>query len=88
MVDAGVVAALNFSDRARAGVEITETEPPTSIRAQLLADVIAEVFEQINQLITLFDNLLRARAGQPPVISADTVSISDTDSETGASGRR
>jgi len=63
MVTAGVAAALALADAARGGVEITETACPTSIRAQLLADSIAAVFEQLNQLLVGFTNLLLARAG-------------------------
>ena len=69
MVAAGVAQAFGIHDDARAGHEITETETPTSVRAQALADSIAILFEQLNQAITAFHNLLLLRGGRTPTIT-------------------
>ena len=58
MVRAGVAQALNFGNAARAGIQITETSLVTSIRAQALADSIGIIFQQINEALVLFHNLL------------------------------
>ena len=67
MVRAGVARAQEFARTAAAGVEITQVERP-SVWAQALAESIATVFNQLNTGIVLFQNLLPARAGRPPVL--------------------
>ncbi len=68
LVVTGVAQALQAADIARAGVDIVATERPTSIGDQLLAETIRIVFDQLNQAIVLFENVLRARAGRQLVI--------------------
>ncbi len=67
MVNAGLARATAFA-ASGVNIEITQTARETSIWAQALADSIATVFNQLNQGIFLFHNLLLARAGRPPVI--------------------
>lgn len=68
MVIAGVAQAAAFANAGRAGVEITETTRPTSVRAQALADSIAILFEQLNQAIAAFQSLLLLRSGSSPSV--------------------
>ncbi len=77
LVTAGVARTLQAADLARAGVEITETERPTSIGDQLLADSIEIVFSQLNQAIVLLENLFLAQVGQPPVIPTNVITGSN-----------
>ena len=65
MVNAGVVRALSAINLARRGVTITETERPMSFAATFLAEALPAIFEELNQAIIFFENLLRARAGLP-----------------------
>lgn len=71
MVSAGVAQAQAAANFARAGIEITETSRPTSWRTEFLVDAIETVFEQLNQAIALFSNLLVLRAGGEPGIPVD-----------------
>ncbi len=66
MITAGIARAIDFSNRAQAPVQITETAPPVSIRAQLIADALDIVFAQLNESLRVFTNLLLVRAGRPP----------------------
>jgi hypothetical protein len=71
IVTAGVARAQNAANFARGGVEITETSRPVHWRVDFLVEAINIVFEQVNQAIALFANLLAVRAGGEPVIAAD-----------------
>ena len=65
LVAEGIIAANRVGRNFSQGVDVDEVaEGP--IEALLVADAIDIVFEQIVQAITLFENLLRARAGLPP----------------------
>lgn len=75
MVSNGVARAKGFTPNPLAIIEITETEPTTSLRAQLLADSISIIFQQVNNAIYVFNNLIRARGGLP---LAAPVSVSTT----------
>ncbi|MHC4698539.1 MAG: hypothetical protein ACYTFA_17545 [Planctomycetota bacterium] len=68
MVGAGVAAALTAADVARAGVEITETSRQSSRLSLLIADTVADLFDQLNLLIVAFDVLLQQRAGGSPSV--------------------
>lgn len=68
LVIAGVARLQQQTALAQAPIEITETTPAFSIRTQLLVDSINIIFDQLNQAISLFSNLLLARAGLPPNI--------------------
>ncbi len=63
MVSVGVAAAFDAADAARAGIQISEAPPPTSIRSQALADCLDIVFGQLNTMLALLDNVLQARLG-------------------------
>ncbi len=69
MVGAGVAAALTAADVARGGVVITETSRQSSRLSLLIADTVADLFDQLNLLILAFDVLLQQRAGG--TLSAD-----------------
>ena len=88
MVGAGLAQAFIIHDDARAGPDITETERPTSVRAQALADSIAILFEQLNQAIVAFHNLLLLRGGSSPSVSGlpSMPGVGSTDLQPG--GRR
>ncbi len=95
MVSAGVFQAREFITTSRAGVEIIDPAPPDSIRAQALADILANLFDQINQLLLLFENLLLARAGEsllpPPAVLDPPIELPDftpDDTGGGTGGRR
>ena len=66
LVSAGVARLQTATALAQAPITITATGPQFSARAQLLAESIRIVFEQLNQAFTLFNNLLLARAGRTP----------------------
>lgn len=88
MVNAGVAAAIDFSNNAQAPIEIVVTSLPTSIRAQLIADSLQIVFDELNQAIVLFHNLLLARAGKPPIIPIVTPVTVPPGDNNGGGGRR
>ncbi len=75
MVNAGVAQAIAFGGAARAGIPITETSRPKSFRTDALTRSITLIFEQLNQAISLFHNLLLARAGKPPVLPTKSAPI-------------
>lgn len=80
MVNAGVIRAQEAAAFARGGIEIVETSRPPSPRAVFLADAIKIIFDQLNSAILLFDNLLRLRAGTPPVVpQEDTTPPAEND---------
>ncbi len=68
MVGAGVAAALTAADVARAGVVITETSRRSSRLSLLIADTVADLFDQLNLLIVAFDVLMQQRAGGSPSV--------------------
>ena len=68
MVSAGVGRALAAADFAKGGIEITETTRPISPRAVFLVDAIEIIFDQLNSALLLFENVLRLRAGLPPLV--------------------
>ena len=72
MVRDGVARTLEAAAFARYGVEITDTYRPTTVRAQLMTEVISIVFNQINLAVVAFHNLLLARAGEAPIVP-DTI---------------
>ena len=93
MVISGVAQAVDFGNAGQSGVQITETAPPTSVRAQALADSFELLFQQLNQAILLFHNLLALRGGQTPSASGlpsipglGDADLSDLTGQTG--GRR
>ncbi len=92
LVTAGVARAVAFSDAANAGVQITETSQPTSIRAQAIADSLEIVFQALNQTLVLFEDLWLAQLGDDSSDSSNTQSDSDdsssTDDSTSSSGGR
>ncbi|MBI4718216.1 MAG: hypothetical protein HY763_10455 [Planctomycetes bacterium] len=63
MVSDGVARAIEFGNRAFAGVEITETEIPSSGRAQVLAAQITDLFDALNAGIQALGELIIQRAG-------------------------
>ncbi len=69
MVIAGVAQTLAAADAGRAGVVITATSRPTSVRAGLLAESIQLLFSQLTEAIELVHVLLLARNGGPPTFS-------------------
>lgn len=85
MVGAGVGRAQAAADFARGGIEITETSRPTSPRAVFLSKAIKIIFDQLNSALLLFENLLRLRAGQPPLDTA-APTVSSTSPADGATG--
>ncbi|MBU0717802.1 MAG: hypothetical protein KJ749_06090 [Planctomycetes bacterium] len=87
MVSAGVARAQEAANAPR-GITITEVAPTTSIRAQALAQSLGIVFDQLNQAITLFANLLLARAGGPAIVDQSTLSDLTSGTETSTGGRR
>jgi hypothetical protein len=78
MVSAGVARTLIKANEGRGIIEITEEPPAPDPKATFLIEAIESVFEQINQAILLFENLLRARAGLPPRVPIDLPSNGDT----------
>lgn len=75
MVQAGVAQAEMFGRGAAIGVDVTDTEEPPSIFAELLAESITFLFEQVNEAIDMFTNLLLLRAGESPDLSSLTGSL-------------
>lgn len=65
MVSAGVGQALNFGNHVTV---ITEQTRPTSLRAETIAASLQILFDQLNQALLLFHNLILAQAGRPPEI--------------------
>ena len=80
MVANGLSRVQEFAERAAAGPQITEQAPPeTDVWSQALADSITILFDQLDQAIFLFHNLLLARAGEPLIIPTDILpDFSDT----------
>lgn len=68
MVIAGVARLQQQTNLAQAPITITETGREISIRKQLLIDSINIIFEQVNDALSLFGNLLLLRAGRTPTI--------------------
>jgi hypothetical protein len=78
LVQEGVARAREFGRGADIGVDVTETSRPPSLRAQILAESIEIVFDQLNTAITLFHNLILARGGRSPRLSSPIPSRSGT----------
>ncbi|MEK6675697.1 MAG: hypothetical protein AABZ47_08590 [Planctomycetota bacterium] len=74
LVQAGVAQAVNFGRGAAIGVEVSATEETPSARDLLFEAAITELFSQLNQAITLFHNLLLARAGRQPTLNLSDLS--------------
>ncbi len=68
MVIAGVARLQQQTRLAQAPITITEAAREISIRKQLLIDSINIIFEQVNDALSLFGNLLLLRAGRTPTI--------------------
>ena len=68
MVSAGLARVREAADFARGGIEIVETTVPTSPGDVFLADAIEIIFDQLKSVILLFENVLRLRAGLPPLV--------------------
>lgn len=90
LVSAGVARTLAAADFGRSIIEITEEPPGPDPKATLLADAIKTVFDQLNQALLLFENVLRIRAGLPPRVpidipGVDTGDLTGTDSKTDVS---
>ncbi|MEK7732344.1 MAG: hypothetical protein AAB363_10860 [Planctomycetota bacterium] len=68
MVGAGVVRAREAADFARGGIEIVETTRPISPRAVFLVEAIEIIFKQLNLTLLYLGDVLRQRAGLPPLI--------------------
>ncbi len=63
MVSAGVSRAQNAITLPRPAYNITEVLPPISRRALFLSAAIDSIFQQVDGLITFFNDLLLERAG-------------------------
>jgi hypothetical protein len=63
MVSAGVAQATSFGRGAAIGVDVTETEEPSTVFGSLLAESIDFLFGQVNDAIDQFVDLLLLRAG-------------------------
>ncbi|MFH1109203.1 MAG: hypothetical protein V1790_08425 [Planctomycetota bacterium] len=68
MVNAGVARAQAAANFARGGIEITATSRPTPPRAVFLSDALKIIFDQLNSALLLLENVLRLRAGLPPLV--------------------
>jgi len=87
LVSAGVARARAANNSGVQGFEITETDNgDPSFWTEFLTRAIPIVFGQINQAIVLFENLLLARAGQPPSIPGGDASGLNLGNLTGAAG--
>lgn len=85
MVSSGFARAQATADGGRAQVlapEITETELPTSIRAQFLVTAIETVFDQLERTLLFLANRWLARAGLAPLLPANLF-FPSTDSGSG-----
>ena len=65
MVSAGVGQAVNFGNHVTV---ITDQGPQTSLRAETIAASLQILFDQLNQALLLFHNLILAQAGRSPEI--------------------
>lgn len=65
MVGAGVAQAVSFGNHVTV---ITEQGAQTSPRAETIAASLQILFDQLNQALLLFHNLILAQAGRPPEI--------------------
>lgn len=87
LVSAGVARAQLANNSGVRGFEITETaKDDLGFWGEFLTRAIPIVFEQINQAIALFENLLLARAGLPPSIPGVDTSSLDLGNLAGAAG--
>ncbi len=78
MVNAGVARTVLAANAARGIIQITEPPPGPDPKAVFLSEAVEIIFDQINQAILLFENLLRARAGLPPRVPIDLPTDGDT----------
>ncbi len=79
MVNAGVARSQAAADFARGGIDIVETTKPMSPRAVFLVDAIEIIFEQLNRTLLYLGDILRQRAGLPPLIpQVNTPTTPDT----------
>lgn len=67
MVNAGVVRAQTAAGFASNGIKIVETTRPTPPHAVFLSNAIKIIFDQLNSALQLLENVLRLRAGLPPL---------------------
>ena len=87
MVSAGVGRAQAAADFARGGIEIVETSRPTSPRAVFLVDAIEIIFEQLNLTLLYLGDILRQRAGLPPLVpQVTTPTTPDTTDDEATNG--
>jgi len=83
MISAAVGRYQLAHNAALAGVEIVDTPEP-SIASMALAESLGILFQQLNNAIVAFHNLLLARAGRPPIIPPTLVfpTTAPSDSQT------
>lgn len=79
MVDGGLSRTID-------GGQIVGTGPETSIRDQLLADMITIVFDDLNSAIRLITDLLLVRAGGTPTSAGNLGDLLGSGTNTGQSG--
>jgi len=69
LVNSGVARTLTNTALAQGVIDITEPAPTEVEPGKVfLVDAIEILFEQLNESLLFFENLLRARAGLPPRI--------------------
>lgn len=75
MVAAGYGRVQMSADAARGQVhspDITETEPPTTIRNQFVVEALQTILDQLFNTINFLGNRLLARAGLMPLLPPET----------------
>lgn len=83
LVQAGIARAVETNNAFLAGVEIVDEYEP-SLRAQVISESLQVVFQQVNNAIAAFHNLLLARAGRTPnVLPPDVFSDSSSTTDSG-----
>ena len=88
MVDAGYSRVGTSADAARGQVHspnITETEPPTTIRNQFVVEAVQTILDQLFNTINFLGNRLLARTGLMPLLPPE-IFFPEADSNTGANG--
>ncbi len=88
MVAAGFGRVQTTADAARGQVhspDITETEPPATIRNQFVVEAVQTILDQLFNTINFLGNRLLARAGLMPLLPPELF-FPDADSGTGGDG--
>jgi len=73
IVSAGVARAIAANNSGVRKFEISEVDGEVSFQTEFLTQAIEIIFDQLNEALVLFENLLLARAGRAPSLASELI---------------